>query len=180
MLAARSMRARLSPAPTAAAGHLAEAVPPRGLEESHRVQAELLSVLAGGEPLALSNVITPRGPRFLVRARSREGLKRALGSLLAAYPQARVELLAIDARPDVDPALPGATEEWVRVALGPRGDRALPLLAGGSPGDRAGESALALVPASPTLRARASSSCSLSRRRRPPRWSGYGAAPGRR
>ena len=169
MLAARSMRARLSPAPTAAAGHLAEAIPPRGLEESHRVQAELLSVLAGGEPLALSSVITPRGPRFLVRARSREGLERALGSLLA-----------IDARPDVDPALPGATEEWVRVALGPRGDRALPLLAGGSPGDRAGESALALVPASPTLRARASSSCSLSRRRRPPRWSGYGAAPGRR
>ena len=121
VLAARSMRARLSPAGTAAAGHLADVVPPRRLEESHRVQAELLSVLAGGEPLALSSVITPRGPRFLVRARSREGLKRALGSLLAAYPQARVELLAIDARPDVDPALPGATEEWVRVALGPRG-----------------------------------------------------------
>ena len=105
--------------------HVAEVVPPRDLEASIGTARGMLRALAG-EAITLEIASGTDGPRWYLRAATREDLERGLDQLRAAYAQASSEPVA-EGQPELDPAHLLKAERAVVVELGPGTDPALPL-----------------------------------------------------
>jgi len=101
---------------------LAEVVPPRALEESMSAARGLVATMATGCG-SLEIAMTVDGPRWYLRAGSRQELDRAVAQVRIAYPQCAVEQVEIAD----DPLQVRAREYAAAIGLRPRAESALPL-----------------------------------------------------